>query len=106
MRTSPGRRTVTRADLEETAYQAVFGPSRNEVGDLIRETFAQIGDALVRGETVKISRFGVFIPVRMRERTGRNPKQPTEVHRIPAQTRAAFRPAAELKQHVRTGQPE
>ena len=99
-------RTVTRANLAEAAYQAIFGPSRAEVEDVVREVFGQISDALVSGESVKISRFGSFLPLRSKPRIGRNPKRPDEAHAIPAHRRVAFRAALELKHHVATGEPE
>ena len=51
--------TVTRAQLSEAVYQEV-GLSRNESADLVETVLKEIEDALVKGETVKISSFGSF----------------------------------------------
>jgi integration host factor subunit alpha len=52
-------RTITRADLAESIYKQV-GLSRNESASLVEEVLDEIAQALVKGETVKISSFGSF----------------------------------------------
>lgn len=93
-------KTVTRADLFEAAYQTVFGPSRHECEEVVRQTIDEIGNALVAGDKVLISRFGSFAPRRKQARVGRNPKQPAEEHTIPAHVALVFRAANELKAAV------
>ena len=51
--------TVTRAHLGEAVYQEV-GLSRNESMDLLEMVIDFMGDALVKGKTVKVSSFGSF----------------------------------------------
>ena len=51
--------TITRAQLTEAIYQEV-GLSRNESADLVESVLAEMSDALVRGEMVKLSSFGSF----------------------------------------------
>lgn len=51
--------TVTRMDLSEAVFQEV-GLSRNESSDLVESVLRHMSDALVRGESVKISSFGTF----------------------------------------------
>ena len=65
--------TLTRADLCEAVHQEV-GLSRHECAALVERTLELIAEALERGETVKLSGFGVFQVRAKRARMGRNPK--------------------------------
>ncbi|HOO51236.1 MAG TPA: integration host factor subunit alpha [Alphaproteobacteria bacterium] len=71
-------RTITRADLAEDIYREL-GLSRNESSSLVEQVLGEITDALIRGETVKISSFGSFSLRQKGERIGRNPKTGVEV---------------------------
>jgi len=66
-------RTVTRADLTEAVHDEV-GLTRQDCAGLVERTLALISDALHKGDTVKLSGFGVFQVRFKRERVGRNPK--------------------------------
>jgi integration host factor subunit alpha len=65
--------TLTRADLCEAVHEEV-GLTRQDCSELVERTLALVTDALERGETVKLSGFGVFQVRDKRERLGRNPK--------------------------------
>ena len=65
--------TLTRADLCEAVHEEV-GLSRQECSALVERTLELIAEALERGETVKLSGFGVFQVRAKRARMGRNPK--------------------------------
>ncbi len=52
-------KTVTRADLGEAVYQEV-GLSRNESADVLESVLEYMAEALVKGESVKVSSFGSF----------------------------------------------
>ena len=52
-------KTVTRADIGEAVYQEI-GLSRNESADLLESVLEYMADALIKGETVKVSSFGSF----------------------------------------------
>lgn len=65
--------TVTRADLCEAVHEEV-GLSRQECSNLVERTLELIVESLERGETVKLSGFGVFQVREKRARMGRNPK--------------------------------
>ncbi len=65
--------TLTRADLCEAVHQEV-GLSRHECSALVERTLELIVEALEKGETVKLSGFGVFQVRAKRARMGRNPK--------------------------------
>ena len=90
--------TVNRADLCDGVYQAL-GLPRQEAARLVEQVLSEISDALVRGETVKLSSFGVFTVRNKAERIGRNPKTGVEV---PIEPRRAitFSPSHVLKDHV------
>ena len=66
-------RTVTRADLCEAVHEEV-GLSRHECSSMVERTLELIVEALERGESVKLSGFGVFQIRDKRARMGRNPK--------------------------------
>lgn len=88
-------KTVTRAQLGEAVYQEV-GLSRNESGDLVEAVLKEISDALVRGESVKISSFGSFSVRSKGQRVGRNPKTGDEVPILPRRV-LVFRASHVLK---------
>jgi len=90
--------TVTRAQLGEAVYQEV-GLSRNESGDLVEAVLKEISDALVRGESVKISSFGSFSVRSKGERIGRNPKTGEEVPILPRRV-LVFRASHVLKGRI------
>ena len=90
--------TVTRSQLGEAVYQEV-GLSRNESGELVEAVLQEISDALIRGETVKISSFGSFSVRQKGERVGRNPKTGEEVPILPRKV-LVFRASHVLKNIV------
>ncbi len=67
------QRTLTRADLCEAVHEEL-GLSRQECAGLVERTLDLIVESLERGETVKLSGFGVFQVRDKRARMGRNPK--------------------------------
>ncbi len=93
--------TVTRAQLSEAVYQEV-GLSRNESADLVETVLKEIEDALVKGETVKISSFGSFGVRSKGERIGRNPKTGEEVPIEPRRV-LIFRASHVLKEQINQG---
>lgn len=93
--------TVTRAQLSEAVYQEV-GLSRNESADLVEAVLKEIGDALGRGEIVKISSFGSFQVRSKGQRIGRNPKTGEEVPILPRRV-LVFRASHVLKDRINAG---
>lgn len=94
-------KTLTRMDLSEAVFREV-GLSRNESAQLVESVLAHVSDALVRGETVKISSFGTFSVRDKARRVGRNPKTGQEVP-ILARRVLTFRPSHLMKDRVATG---
>ena len=96
--------TLTRADLCEAVYEEV-GLSRQECSLLVERTLELIADALERGETVKLSGFGVFQVRAKRARMGRNPKTGDEVPIAPRRV-LVFRPSHVLKAMINGETPD
>ena len=94
-------KTLTRMELSEAVFNAV-GLSRNESADLVESVLRHMSDALVRGETVKISSFGTFSVRSKSARMGRNPKTGEEVPIAPRRV-LTFRPSHIMKERVDTG---
>ena len=90
--------TITRADLGEAVYQEV-GLSRNESADLLESVLEYMSDALIKGETVKVSSFGSFSVREKGQRIGRNPKTGEEVPILPRKV-LVFRPSQVLKSRI------
>ena len=94
-------KTLTRSDLSEAVYREV-GLSRNESADLVESILQYVSDALVKGETVKISSFGTFSVREQGARIGRNPKTGEEVPIEPRRV-LVFRPSHILKDKINEG---
>ena len=91
-------KTVTRADLGEAVYQEI-GLSRNESADLLESVLEYMADALIKGETVKVSSFGSFSVREKGQRIGRNPKTGEEVPILPRKV-LVFRTSQVLKSRI------
>ena len=94
-------KTLTRMELSEAVFNAV-GLSRNESADLVESVLRHMSDALVQGETVKISSFGTFSVRSKSARMGRNPKTGEEVPIAPRRV-LTFRPSHIMKERVDAG---
>ena len=64
---------LTRAELADAVVREV-GLGRQECAGLVDRTLELVAEALERGETVKLSGFGVFQVREKRARMGRTPK--------------------------------
>lgn len=94
-------KTLTRMDLTEAVFREV-GLSRNESSDLVESVLQHVSDALVAGESVKISSFGTFSVRSKTERVGRNPKTGEEVPISPRRV-LSFRASHLMKERVAEG---
>jgi integration host factor subunit alpha len=91
-------KTVTRADLGAAVYKKAK-LSRPESLALVDVVLKEITDTLAKGETVKLSSFGLFIVRKKKRRPGRNPKTGTEVS-IPPRRVVVFKSSPTLKQQM------
>ncbi|MCV6598461.1 MAG: integration host factor subunit alpha [Mangrovicoccus sp.] len=94
-------KTLTRMDLSEAVFREV-GLSRNESAQLVESVLDHMSDALVAGESVKISSFGTFNVRSKTARVGRNPKTGEEVPISPRRV-LTFRPSHLMKERVSRG---
>jgi integration host factor subunit alpha len=92
------QRTVTRVDLAEAVYRCV-GLSRKESAILVQSVLDELADALIGGESVKLSSFGRFLVRAKSERIGRNPKTGIEVP-ITQRRVMVFKPSNVLKARI------
>ena len=93
-----GGKTVTRADLAEAVYRRL-GLSRTESAAMVEMVLNEICDAIIAGETVKLSSFGSFMVRDKGLRVGRNPKTGREVP-IPPRRVTVFKPSNIMKQRI------
>ncbi len=90
--------TLTRAAIAEAIHKKL-GISRAESLTMVESIIDHMGDALERGENVKISGFGTFLLRDKGERIGRNPKTGVEVP-ITSRRVLTFRASQMLKDKV------
>ncbi|MGH6852368.1 MAG: integration host factor subunit alpha, partial [Methylocella sp.] len=93
--TAANRNTATRADLLDAVYASCPTLSRAQAKQIFEMTLEEIADALVRGETVKLRSFGLFLVRAKRERIGRNPRTGVEVPITPRRV-LTFKPSPVL----------
>ncbi len=90
--------TLTRADLAESLNRHI-GLSRAESAAMVESILDKMGDALARGENVKISSFGTFVLRDKNERVGRNPKTGVEVPIAPRRV-LTFRASQTMRERI------
>ena len=95
--------TLTKAELAELLFEHV-GLNKREAKDMVETFFAEIRDALERGENVKLSGFGNFQLRDKPQRPGRNPKTGEEIP-ITARRVVTFHASQKLKSMVENGAP-
>src|ERR1700754_965917 len=93
-----GGKTLTRADLAEAVYRKV-GLSRTESAELVETVLDEICEAIVRGETVKVSCFATFHVRSKNERSGRNPETGEKVPILPRRV-MTFKASNVLKNRI------
>ena len=97
------KKTLTRADLSETLHRNI-GLSRTESADMVNNVLDLVADALVEGQSVKLSSFGTFMVRSKRARMGRNPKTGEEVPITPRRV-LVFRPSQVMKNIINGHEP-
>jgi DNA-binding protein HU-beta len=86
---------VNKAELIDRVADRL-GQSKREVNDIVEAFIEETKKAVVRGEKVAVSGFGVFEAQARKARTGRNPRT-GEAVQIKATKLPKFRPGAEFK---------
>ena len=92
------RKTLTRQDISEALYRKI-GLSKYESAVMLESVLEQISNALIDGESVKLSSFGTFYPRQKRERVGRNPKTGVTAT-INARRVISFKPSKLMKERT------
>ncbi len=90
--------TLTKAELAEALYEKV-GLNKREAKDMVESFFDEIRDALVNGQSVKLSGFGNFQLRDKPQRPGRNPKT-GEAIPISARRVVTFHASHKLKAQI------
>ncbi len=93
--------TLTKAELAEMLFERV-GLNKREAKDMVETFFEEIRDALVRGESVKLSGFGNFQLRDKPQRPGRNPKTGESIP-ISARRVVTFHASQKLKAQIELG---
>ena len=78
IRAKPGQKTTTKADLIKAVYRSNPALSHVQAKNIYETAIEEISAALVRGEVIKLSRFGVFSIHAKGPRVGRNPRTRVE----------------------------
>ena len=92
------RKTLTRLDISEALYRHV-GLSKHESAQMLESVLDQISNALIEGNSVKLSSFGTFTAKQKRERVGRNPKTGVTAT-INARRVVSFKPSKLMKERI------
>jgi integration host factor subunit alpha len=96
-------KTLTRADLSEAVHRDI-GLSRTESAELVKSMLDLMSEALVQGQSVKLSSFGTFMVRHKNGRIGRNPKTGEEVPITPRRV-MVFRPSQVMKNIINGLEP-
>jgi integration host factor subunit alpha len=89
---------MTKIDIVNLIFEKV-GLPKNDAQDIVETLFDTMREALIAGESVKISGFGTFNVRKKNARIGRNPKTKIEVEITPRRV-VTFRASEQLKELV------
>jgi integration host factor subunit alpha len=95
---------LTKAEMADNLSEKT-GINRREAKQLVELFFAEISNALISGEVVKLSGFGNFELRNKRQRPGRNPKTGEEIP-ISARRVVTFRAGQKFRRRVGEGVDE
>ena len=87
--------TITKADLATRLHENL-GVNKREAAEIVMAFFEEISTELEKGDTVKLSGFGVFCLRNKNSRPGRNPKT-GEMIPVSARRVVMFHPSHILK---------
>jgi DNA-binding protein HU-beta len=90
---------MTKPELVEEVVKAA-GLKKKDAAAAVEAVLGGIKKSLKKGSKVQIVGFGSFEVRKRKGRTGRNPRNPAEVIKIPATKVPVFRPGKELKDLV------
>lgn len=93
-------KTLKRSDITKIVQKEI-GLPKDEASDLVGQVFAQISDALTRGEHIKLAGFGTFNLRQKSARLGRNPKT-GKACMISPRTVVTFKPSSMMRERVQS----
>ncbi len=80
--------------------------TQHEVMQVVQKTLDNISDAVSKGETVELRKFGVFEVKVRKARIGRNPNSPETNVRIPPRVVVKFKAGKEMREGVQKLDPD
>jgi integration host factor subunit alpha len=83
---------MTKAEIVDLVYETVGGFSKKEAADIVETVFETVKATLVKGDKIKITRFGNFVVRDKKARAGRNPQTGKEIT-ISARRVLTFKPS-------------
>jgi len=95
--------TITKADLATLLHENL-GVNKREAAEIVMSFFDEISEELAKGQSVKLSGFGVFCLRNKNSRPGRNPKT-GEMIPVSARRVVMFHPSHILKALVHKQRP-
>ncbi|MBQ9566126.1 MAG: HU family DNA-binding protein [Synergistaceae bacterium] len=90
---------MTKAELIDTIAEKLE-QKKKDVTPVVEAVFSSIESALSKGEKCTFVGFGVFEVKERAAREGRNPRNSSEIVKIPAKKVPVFRPGKDLKEKV------
>ncbi len=87
---------MTKTELIEAVTKKVDA-RKKDVAPAVNAVFAEIQNALSRGEKCTFVGFGAFEVRERAARNGRNPRDPSKIIKIPAKKVPVFKPGKDLK---------
>ena len=90
---------MTKAELVKQLKEEAGLASLAQAENAYNTLFSLLGKALKSGDSVAISGFGSFKPVKRAARKGRNPRSGAEIQ-IPESTAVKFTPSKALKESL------
>lgn len=91
---------MNKADLVVVVSEKVNGLTKKDAEKAVDVLFDEIQKCLVKGESVKISSFGVFSIKNRKQRVGTSPVDGGKIT-IPATKTVGFKPSKNLKEVVK-----
>ncbi len=96
--------TITKRELAiritDKLHKQELDVSQQMVLELVQCLIDEVTDCLTEGHTVVMRNFGAFQIRQMKEKVGRNPKDPGKDVKIPARAVVKFKPGKIMKEKV------
>jgi integration host factor subunit alpha len=83
---------MTKVEIVDAVCERVGGFSKKEAADIVETVFETVKATLVKGDKIKITRFGNFVVRDKKARAGRNPQTGKEIT-ISARRVLTFKPS-------------